>query len=76
MLENENTVQTPIVNDVEDENPVWFDPEQISKYRSHVGQGGADNICRERVVPKNVKSLTTQLLQSEATRSVLEGKEI
>ena len=37
-LENGNTVQTSIVDDVKDENPVWFDPEQISKYRSHVAR--------------------------------------
>ena len=35
-LENGNTVQTPIVDDVKDENPVRLDPEQISKYRSRV----------------------------------------
>ena len=33
-LENGNTVQTPTVDDVKDENPVWLDPEQIRKYRS------------------------------------------
>ena len=37
-LENGNTVQTPIIDDVKDENPVWLDPEQISKYRSHVAR--------------------------------------
>ena len=31
--------------------------------------------CRERVVPKNVRFFATQLLQSEATRPVLEGRE-
>ena len=35
-LENGNTVQTPMVDDVKDDNPVWLDSEQISKYRSHV----------------------------------------
>ena len=37
-LEDGNTVQTPIVDDVNDENPVWLDPEQNSKYRSHVAR--------------------------------------
>ena len=31
-LENGNTVQTPMIDDVKDENPVWLDSEQISKY--------------------------------------------
>ena len=31
-------MQTPIVDDVQDENPVQLDPEQISKYRSHVAR--------------------------------------
>ena len=30
-LENGNTVQTPLVDDVKDENPVRLDSEQISK---------------------------------------------
>ena len=37
-LESANTVQTPIVVDVKDENPVCSDPEQISKCRSHVAR--------------------------------------
>ena len=37
-LENGNTVQTPIVDDVKDENPVQLDPEQSSRYRSHVAR--------------------------------------
>ena len=37
-LENGNTVQTPMIDDVKDENPVWLDSEQISKYRSHVAR--------------------------------------
>ena len=37
-LENGNTVQTPKVDDVKDENPVWLDSEHISKYRSHVAR--------------------------------------
>ena len=37
-LEIGNTVQTPIGDDVKDENPVQLDPEQISKYRSHVAR--------------------------------------
>ena len=47
-LENGNTVQTPIIDDVKGENPVWLDSEQISKDRSHVArclflsQDGAD----------------------------------
>ena len=31
-IETGNTVQTPIVDDVKNKNPVWLDPEQISKY--------------------------------------------
>ena len=52
-------MQSPIVDDVKDENPVHLDPEQISKYRSHVArcsflsQDRADNIRRERALPKN-----------------------
>ena len=30
-LENGNTVQTPTVDDMKDESPVWLDPEQTSK---------------------------------------------
>ena len=37
-LENRNTVQTPTIDDAKDENPVWLDPVQISKYRSHVAR--------------------------------------
>ena len=37
-LENGNTVQTLTVDDVKGENPVWLDPEQISKYRCHVAR--------------------------------------
>ena len=37
-LENGNTVQTPIIDDVKDENPVWLDSEQISKYRSRAAR--------------------------------------
>ena len=37
-LENGNTVQNPVIDDVKDENPVWSDPEQISKCRSHVAR--------------------------------------
>ena len=37
-LENGKTVQPPIVDDVKDENPVQLDPEQISRYRSHVAR--------------------------------------
>ena len=37
-LKNGNPVQTPIVDDVKDENPVQLDPEQVSKYRSHVAR--------------------------------------
>ena len=31
-------MQTATVDDVKDEKPVWLDPEQISKYRSHVAR--------------------------------------
>ena len=37
-LESGNTVQTPYFDDVKDENPVWLDSEQISKYRCHVAR--------------------------------------
>ena len=37
-LENGNTVQTPIIDDAKDENPVRLVSELISKYRSHVGR--------------------------------------
>ena len=37
-LENGNTVQTPIVDDAKDQNPVCLDLEQISKYRSRVAR--------------------------------------
>ena len=37
-LENGNTVQTPIVDSMRDENPVWLDPEQLSNYKSHVAR--------------------------------------
>ena len=37
-LENGNTVQTPLVDDVKDENPLWLAPEQSSRYRSHVAR--------------------------------------
>ena len=80
-LENGNTVQTPTIDDVKDENPVWLDSEPISRYSSHVARclflsrDRADNIRRERVVPKNVRSSTTQLLQIETTCSVPEGRE-
>ena len=80
-FENGNTVQTPTVDDMKDENPVWLDPEQTSKYRSLVArcfffsQYRADtNTRRERVVPESVRSITTQLFQIEATRSVFEGR--
>ena len=31
-------VQTPIIDDVKDENPVWLHPKQASEYRSHVAR--------------------------------------
>ena len=37
-LENGNTVQTRIIDDAIDENPVQWDPDQISKCRSHVAR--------------------------------------
>ena len=37
-LENGNTVQTPTVDVVKDVNPVWLDPQQIGKDRSHVAR--------------------------------------
>ena len=33
-----NAVQTPIIDDVKDENPVWLHPKQASEYRSHVAR--------------------------------------
>ena len=38
MLENGTTVQTPVADDVKDENLVRLDPGQTSKYRSHVAR--------------------------------------
>ena len=37
-LENGNTVQPPIIDEVKDENLMWLDSEQISKGRSHVAR--------------------------------------
>ena len=37
-LDNGNTVQTPIIDGVKDENLVWLDSEQISKSGSHVAR--------------------------------------
>ena len=37
-LEKGNTVKTPRVDDAKDENPVRLDPDQASKYRSHVAR--------------------------------------
>ena len=31
-----NAVQTPIIDDVKDENPVWLHPKQASEYRSDI----------------------------------------
>ena len=76
-LENGNTVQAPIVDVVKDVNPVWVDPQQIGKDRSHVArclflsQDRAEITCaRERAVPEDVRSFATQLHQIEAARSV------
>ena len=58
-----NTVQTPLIDDAQDENPVPLDPDQISKYRSHVArclffsQDRADitfavnELCRKKTDP-------------------------
>ena len=35
-LDKGNVVQTPINDDVKDENPVSLNPKQVSEYRSHV----------------------------------------
>ena len=48
---------------------------QFSCGQMLVPQSRQSNIRRERVVPKNVRSFTTQLFQIEATRSVLEWRE-
>ena len=37
-LENGNTVQTTKIDDVKDENLLWLDSEQISKYKYHVAR--------------------------------------
>ena len=70
-LENGNTVQTQTIDDVKDENPVWLDADQIGLQPRQ----GRQNVRRERAVPENVRSFTTQHFQIEATRSVLEGRE-
>ena len=59
-LENGNTVQTPIIDDVKDENPVWLDSD-----RAHI-TFGVNELCQ-----RNARSFTTQIFQIEATRSVL-----
>ena len=69
LVRNRDTVSTrspTLDDDVNDENPVWLDPEQISKYRSHVArclflsQDKANiNIRRDRAVPENVRSFKT-----------------
>ena len=80
-FENGNTVQSPIIDYVKDENPVWFglrtgQQAQISCGQMIVSQSNrADNIRRERIVPENVRSFRTQLSQIETTRSVLEGRD-
>ena len=33
-----NAVQTPLIDDVKDENPLWQHPKQASEYRSHVAR--------------------------------------
>ena len=75
------TQQTPIVDDVKDENPVQLDPEQISKYRSHVArdlffsQDRADitfavnELCRKMSHPTQ-----HSFCRVETTRPVLEGR--
>ena len=80
-LENENIVQTPMIDDAKDEN-AWLDPDQISKYRSHVArclflsQDRADRtFAVNELCQETVRSFTTQLFQIEATWSVLEGRE-
>ena len=47
-IEKGNTVLTPIIVDVKDENPVWLDSEQISMYRSHVARCfiRSEQLCR------------------------------
>ena len=74
-LENGNTVKTPSVGDVKDENPVWVN--QISCGQMLVPQSrrSRHNIRRERVVPKKVRSFAKQLFQIEATRLILEVRD-
>ena len=77
LLENGNTVQTPTIDDVDDENPVWLQQVQISRGLVLVPQTrqGRHDVRRERALPENVRSYTTQLFEIEATRSVPEGRE-
>ena len=55
-----DTVQTPIVDDVKDENPVWL--VQISCGQMFVVQSrqSGHNMCHERVAPEKVGSFATQ----------------
>ena len=70
------------MDDVKDENPSVVrlrtnQQVQISCGQMLVPQStqSRHNIRRERVLPKNVRSFTTQLFQIETTRSVPEGTE-
>ena len=58
-LKNGSTVQTPTVDDVKDDNPVWLDPRanqqvHVSRGQMFLSQDRADNLRRERVAPENV----------------------
>ena len=80
-FENGNTVQTPIDDDVKADNPV-VRPRANQQVRISCGQmfvlqlgNSRHSSRRERVVPENVRSFTTQLHRIEALRSVLGRKE-
>ena len=69
----------PQQHDVTDDEPGPLDQSQTSRYRSQVArclffsQDRADNIHRERVVPKNVIHQTAEPLNIEEVGHVLEA---
>ena len=81
-LENGNTVQTPTIDDLKRRESSVVTLRINQQVEISCGQmlvlqsrKSRQNIRRERVVPKNVRSFTTQLFQIEATRSEPEGRE-
>ena len=69
VLGNGNTVQTPIVDDVQDDNPVLLDRSHVARCLFFI-QDRADMTF----AVNGECQITTQLHQVEASRSVLEGR--